>query len=552
MKKLSLIIVSLCLVFVVGFAGYRGYCIWSQKKLLRMTHEFIKAGDVSNAMLSLRNLLEINPHNVDGCRYMADFAELAHSPQAIEWRQRVVDVEPNSISNRLALIQTAIAFSDMKTAQKAFDAVPAADKKSAVCQQLAGVLDLTSQHLDLAEAHFREAARLEPTNPVPQLDVALVELQMRDPAAIARGRAALQSLAANPVVRVEALRQLAQDAVQSTNLTRGLGYSRELIACTNAVFGDRLRHLELLRLTGDAGKSAFLKNLQAEAVGNPANANDLGRWLLANTKPETALAWLVTLPPVTRTNLPVPLLETDCRMALKDWTGLTTSLTGQNWGRLECMRLACRARAYKELGQMGSAKGDWILALKASDNQAPLLQELMAATTEWKWDAEQEDILWAVVNHYPDQAQALQMLATRLYSGGRTSALMGLYGQALRTYPNSLELKNNLAMTALLLEAWEKKPHDLARDDYNQCPTNATYISTYAYSQLLQKHPADALKLMQQIPAAELERPGLALYYGVILTATGDRAKARHYLDLAAAGTLLPEEQKLIAAAMRR
>jgi hypothetical protein len=28
--------------------------------------------------------------------------------------------------------------------------------------------------------------------------------------------------------------------------------------------------------------------------------------------------------------------------------------------------------------------------------------------------------------------------------------------------------------TALLLEAWEKKPRDIARDDYNQRPMNAT------------------------------------------------------------------------------
>lgn len=552
MKKLTLLLLCLCALFVAGFAGYRAYSIWSQKKLLRMTHEFIKQGDVTDAMLSLRNLLDLNPRNLGGCRYMADFAELAHSPQAIEWRQRVVDIEPESLSNRLALIQTAIAFSDLSTAQKAFDAVPAADKKTAVCQQLAGVLDLAGRRLDSAEAHFGEAARLEPNNPVPQLDVALVELQSGTSAAAARGRAALQSLAANPTVRIEALRQLTQDAVQWTNLSRALGYSRELIACTNATFDDRLRHLELLRLTGDAGKSTFLKGLQAEAVRNPANANDLGRWLLANTKPETTLAWLASLPSVTRTNLPVPLLETDCRMALKDWGGLTTNLTGQNWGRLECMRLACRARAYKELGQTGSAKGDWILALRTADNQAPLLQELMAATGQWKWDAEQEDVLWAIVNHYPDQTQPLQMLASRLYTGGRTRALMGLYGQALRTFPNSLELKNNLAMTALLLEAWEKKPNDLARDDYNACPTNATYVSTYAYSQLVQKHPADALKLMQQIPAEQLERPSLAVYYGVILNAAGDRAKAKHYLDLAATGPLLPEEQKLAAAALRR
>lgn len=551
MKKLSLALVCLCAVFVAAFAGYRSYHLWSQNKLMRMAHEFAQKGDLPNAMLSVRDALDINPHNPEACRFMAEVAELAHAPVAVEWRKQVLDIQPEALSNRLALIQTAIAFNDVETARKALDGMDAAGKQLAVSQQLAGVLDLAGRQLDQALAHFQEALRLEPTNPAPQLDVALVQLQMSDPAVVARGRAALQGLAAIPAVRCEALRQLAGDALRQTNLAGALAFSRQVLACTNASFDDRLRHLELLRATADVQQATFLKQLQGECTRSSANANALGRWMLSNTKLETTLAWVTSLPAATRTNLPVPLLEADCRMLLKDWVGMTTNMSGQNWGELECMRLAGLARAYKELGQATTAKTEWIQAVRATDNSAPLLEQLMRATTQWQWTAEQEDVLWAIVNHYPDESEALRLLMDRLYSGGRTRALLGLYAQASRHYTNNLELKNNLAMTALLLEAWEKKPHELAREVYEQCPTNATYISTYAYSQLLQKRPAEALKLMQQIPSPQLETPGLAAYYGVILDAAGHRDQAMHFLDVAAKAKLLPEEQKLVDQARR-
>ena len=106
-------------------------------------------------------------------------------------------------------------------------------------------------------------------------------------------------------------------------------------------------------------------------------------------------------------------------------------------------------------------------------------------------------------------------------------------------------MKNNLAMTALLLDAQELKPYDLAREVYQKSPTNASYVSTYAFSLYLQGKNAEALKVMQTLKPQQLQNPSIAGYYGLILKATGDRARARTYLDWAAKAQLLPEEKKL-------
>ena len=100
-------------------------------------------------------------------------------------------------------------------------------------------------------------------------------------------------------------------------------------------------------------------------------------------------------------------------------------------------------------------------------------------------------------------------------------------------------------MTALLLDAQELNPHDLAREVYQQAPTNAAFVSTYAFSLHLQKKDAEALKVIEQLKPRELQDPSIAGYYGLILQATGNKAKARAWLDLAFKGPMLPEERKL-------
>src|SRR5689334_8538701 len=109
MKKATIVLVCLCLLFVTGFAGYRGYNIWKQKRLVRQARAFIAKSDEADALLCLREALQSNPNNLEACRMMADFLELAKSPQALLWRSRVVDLQPKSFTNRLALARAAVA-----------------------------------------------------------------------------------------------------------------------------------------------------------------------------------------------------------------------------------------------------------------------------------------------------------------------------------------------------------------------------------------------------------------------------------------------------------
>jgi hypothetical protein len=209
------------------------------------------------------------------------------------------------------------------------------------------------------------------------------------------------------------------------------------------------------------------------------------------------------------------------------------------------MRHAYLAYALRGQDLVAAAKAEWRQARELAGNQAVKLGMLLQSAARWNWNTEAEEILWAIVNQYPENQMAFQTLAQILYNSGRTRPLLSLYTLQAKRKPGDLSAKNNLAMTAFLLNAQELKPHDLAHDIYQKAATNAAYTSTYAFSLHLQKKDAEALKVIQQLKPKALEDPGIAGYYGLILKATGNQAKALTYLDWAFKGQLLPEEKKL-------
>ena len=87
-----------------------------------------------------------------------------------------------------------------------------------------------------------------------------------------------------------------------------------------------------------------------------------------------------------------------------------------------------------------------------------------------------------------------------------------------------------------------------AAEAYAQAPTNADVVCTYAYALHLQGRNQEGLAAFQKLEPSQLKKPSMALYYGVLLSATGKAGEAAPYLQLARTrGQLLPEEKQLLA-----
>jgi len=552
MRKIFIIVLSCVGVLLAGYAGYRGYKVWKNKHLMSVGREFLAKSDRRNAALSAQEVLRSDPKNVDATRVMAQLAEASRSPAALFWRSRVVELAPHSLDDRLALVQTALTMRDYATATNALELVEPADRESAAYHNIAGMVAASTGQPDQAEKHFLEVSRLEPQNPSPQLNLAVVRLHRTNALELAEARATLQRLASNPTnsdLRCKALRELTLDAMGYGHADAAGALSKQLIQETNSAFSDRVLRLEVLSETHNADFKPTLASYQLEAATNQSKIYELARWEMTKTSPTAALIWLRSLPMNTQTNQPATLLAAECYLASKDWKGLHAWLEKQHWAEMEFLRHALMSRALRGQELATTAKTEWEQALKSANGQKQNLVTLLRLAAEWNWPNEGEDLLWTIFNRYPQERWAKRALTQTLLDGGQTRSLMQLFSQELQRSPTDLAAKNNLATIALLLDAKELKPYDLARDVYQQAPTNASFASTYAFSLYQQKKYADALKVMQQLKPQDLEIPAIAGYYGLILKATGNGAKAKVYLDWTSKARLLPEERKLFAQA---
>jgi predicted Zn-dependent protease len=92
----------------------------------------------------------------------------------------------------------------------------------------------------------------------------------------------------------------------------------------------------------------------------------------------------------------------------------------------------------------------------------------------------------------------------------------------------------------------------MAREVYEKDPKNAAYASTYAFSLHTQGETKKALKVFDALTDEQLRQPEIAAYYGIILAAGGDAARAAEFLDLGEKSQkLLPQEKALIEKARR-
>ncbi len=196
------------------------------------------------------------------------------------------------------------------------------------------------------------------------------------------------------------------DALRFKDNTTALALSRELAQPTNAFFSDKMVRLDVLRDTKNAGLDAAIGQFEHEAADNPAKISQMAGWLMSRTTPAAALTWLHSLPKASQTNQPAALIIGQCQITEQDWAGLQSSLTNQNWAELEFIRHAYLARSLRGQKLDGASKAEWDLAVKYANPQKSYLIQLFQLAAGWNWVDEAEEILWTIVNRYPDEGWA--------------------------------------------------------------------------------------------------------------------------------------------------
>ena len=390
MKKVILASVAaviglLCLGFCLWFFGLPAYRRHRETQAMEQARSYLAKADYRNASLSARQALRANPLNLEACRIMADLAERSRSPYLLDWQRRIVEAAP-TVENKLQLASSALRAQapPYPLAAQTLDELKDTATNVAAYHAVSAELALRLKNPSEALRQFREASRLEPTNELHQLNLAVLQFHSTNTEQLAAARATLERLRTSTNVGAVALRWLVAESLGRNDLPAAEQFSRQLLADPRSQPDDRLQHLTLLQKAKHPEFTTYLGALQKTELTNAVQVYGLSAWMISHGMADKALAWLTNCPAKLQSEQPVPLALVDCYLAKKNWGELESLLQDQKWGDLEFLRLAFLSRAAAEQNQKLVAEGRWRSAVREAGDRLGPLTALLSMATSWE------------------------------------------------------------------------------------------------------------------------------------------------------------------------
>lgn len=536
---------------VAGWLGRSAYQHLKEEHGVARAQMFLDQADYANALLSARQTLQINPGNEAACRIMARVADLSHAPATLDWARRIVEINPAS-TNKIFLASVGLRYQSFPfpLTVEMLDELSTSATNLAAYQVVAAELALRTRRLADAEKHLAAAWQLDPTNQLYDLNLAVVRLSSTNEATVAAARVALQKFRTDATLGAPALRSLVVDSLAHQELVAAQNYATQLLANAQATLSDRLQYLGILQQQQSADLNAQLKRVQEQSATNAEAVAAVAGWMQANGQPLDVGGWLASLPASIQAATPVRLAWVNVYLASGDWRKLRDYLSQGKWEDMEFMRLAFLSRAWSQLGEGIVAAGNWRLAVHEAGRRYGALLMLLNVAERWGLPSEQQELLEQIRQQFPRERWAGQELVRRYFAAGDTAGLCRLYAAMSAASPDDLILKNNLAATSLLLKTNLPEAYQWAETVHGQKTNDANFAATYAFALQLQGRAEEGLAVMRTLDDRALRQPSAALYYGILLSATGATNEAAPFLAIAEkSGPWLPEEKSLLEAA---
>ena len=288
------IVIVLALAFFPGRSLYHHF---KGKHGVALARDFLAKGDYRSAWLSARQVLLVNSNDVEACRVMIELDDKERSPATLDWCQRLVKVSP-AITNKLLLATMGLRYQGppYPITSQVLDDLSASASNMPDLHIASAELDLSLHRMAEAETEFEAASRLEPTNRLFQLNLAVVRLASTNAATVAEARAKLEEFRTDENLGATALRTLIADLLIHNEIEGTLNYSTQLLANAHATLNDRLQHLGLLKRLNSPVLDAQLKALQQSAATNATMAAQTASWMESNGYLSGTVGWLNTLP----------------------------------------------------------------------------------------------------------------------------------------------------------------------------------------------------------------------------------------------------------------
>ncbi len=546
-RRIGWWIVCVIAAALIAAGAVKGYHIVKLNVAIAQGRGEYAHGQYMRATFWAGRALGIDPTNLDAAALLADIYAAQGNPEELPLRMKIAQRLPGDTAVTIEWARSALRYGQRETALHALDTLPQDVKDhSADYHDLMGACAAADSELGLAEAHFEKAVALDPTDPSHRATLAAFRLA-NEPSLDVRA-AALRELEAaqtdSGAVSLYALRALLADALRTGDRDRAQRFAAKLRAHPQHTFSDELLCLDAIMPGPDF--PAALADLEHRAGSDAQSATETGDWLNAHAMSAETVRWIPTLPESLQENIRVQLTLAQGWLGAGDWKGLQAWLGKRQWGESDYLRRAMLIRCARELGQPWQAGWDQLAAsVDAAPPEGLLLAQLLIG---WHWRDEALALLWTAAGKPGTDAKSLEYLWGLYSQTNDTLELMQVATAQIALDPENPTFKNNYAFLSLLLNGASEHALRLAQEASATNPKIPEWAATDAYALHLAGRDIEARKVMENLDPAALKQPGVALYYAIVLAATGDMAKARQSLAKLNESGMLPEEQKLAAA----
>src|SRR6266498_2221858 len=548
--RVALVAAGLAIAIVLGALFFRYgltlYEDWRQTRLLHEAASMSQQGRFSEAMQTARELLAQHPDSLPALHILAEAAEKQNLEEAISWREQIARLRPKDPDNQLNLVSAALRFGKLDLARKALDQIPASDRDRAAFHVVAGWLASAEGNFAEQEEQFAAAVKKEPKNDVYQFNLAA--LQIHDAQKNMKARENLERLSKLAPYRTGALRALLNDAVARNDLSAADNFAQQLQMSQEVTFGDYLLCLNFYRKLDEKKFHLLLERVKPFAARNPSDLASLMEWMNRSGLTGEVVKWIEKLPAEKLTSPLTAVAVADAYANAKNWMRLKRWTRKGKWGESDYLRLAYQAIATRRSPQDSADTefhAHWRAAEESTHDQPE--RELVLARLASKWNLEKEsEQLWLrVAENPPLRREALDALRRHYREDNDTGKLYDVLQRLHESSPNEAPITADLARLGLNLERNVERSHELAKEAHDRAPNEINCAVTYAFSLYRLGRSAEALAIIQGLPADQLHDPHAAVYAALLLADASQIDAARDYVA-AANDEIYPEEKALL------
>ena len=214
---------------------------------------------------------------------------------------------------------------------------------------------------------------------------------------------------------------------------------------------------------------------------------------------------------------------------------------------IEILRAVFEWRALDRTGDQAQSDAAWLKALAAAERRPDTLATLARMLLKSEGSAKATEVLWKLATTTDCPRWVIDRLWTQAEEKRDAAQLYKISRLLRRAELGSVKIRNDYVRLGLLIGEDADFPHRQADTLFDENPGDAQVAATRALSLYQRNKAKEAVAVLAALRPEQLREPRVAYYYGIVLLATGQSAKAQEYLRIGKEGRLLPEEESLLA-----